>query len=117
MPFGIPDRERQNQPCEQVDARPMMRFIDRILYAIDRFDQIVVASLRAMAQAFVDGSAAYGLSMGGFDPRLLPSQSATSSGTEAIDSERLQFDTSYESVDDLIKAIRLKVGTDLQQRG
>ena len=117
MSFGIPDREQRSSPCGQVDTRPMTCFIDRVLDAIDRFDQIVVASLRAIGRAFVEGAAAYGLSMCGFDPRLPLSPSATSREMEAVDSERQQFDTSYESVDDLIQAIRLKADADQQQRG
>ena len=117
MLFGIPDREYRKAPGEQVDAHPLACLLERVLDALDWFDRIVVAGLCAISRAFVEGSAAYGLSICGFDAHLIPSPDITTREKEVIDCEHLQFDTSYESVDDLIRAIRLKIGTDLQQRG
>jgi hypothetical protein len=120
MCIGIPDWERQRDSArEQVFARPVTRLLDGILDALGWFDQIATASLRAIGRTLVEGIAAYGLSMCGFDPdfsRHPHSPSETLRETEAPVPES-QHDTRDESVDDLIRSIRLNVRNDMQDHG
>lgn len=101
---------------EPVHSRPVSRLIDYVLDALDWFDQIAVASLRAIWRTLVEGFTAYGLSVSGFDPeigRYSQSPSEIMSEMEAAPPGRPQFQRDYESVDDLVRSLRLKVGSDL----
>jgi hypothetical protein len=84
----------------------MTLMADRVLDWLDWFDQLAVASLRAIGRGLVEGFAAHGLSVGCFDPdvsRYPASSAQTSRETEVVILEQLR--TNYENVDDLIASL------------